>query len=204
MVVFGFVFGLAFFISRVTPGELLLRWRGIFKPVWQGAAYSIALRLGVEFLIRLMFIVLIVVGLMAPYQILDIGAAHGRGVERIVSASALHHDRIFFWLSLTLVSFVFAGLREELWRSAFFAGVRALWPQNFKSRLGQIGVAAFAAIMFGFGHTLEGSLAVLHAGIMGFGFGLIMIFHRSIWPAVIAHGFFDATSMAIMAFSHGH
>jgi membrane protease YdiL (CAAX protease family) len=196
------VFGLAFFISRVTPEQLLLRWRGVFRPVWQGVAYSIALRLAVGFLISLMFFVLMVAGLMAPYQMLDVGANHNAGVERIVSTSALHHDRVFFWLSLTLVSFVFAGLREELWRSAFFAGVKALWPQNFKSRLGQVGVAAFAAIIFGFGHTLEGSLAVLHAGLMGFGFGLIMIFHRSIWPAVFAHGLFDATSMAIIVLRH--
>jgi len=37
--------------------------------------------------------------------------------------------------------------------------------------------------------------------LMGFGFGLIMIYHRSIWPAVIAHGLFDATSMLVIRFS---
>jgi membrane protease YdiL (CAAX protease family) len=63
-------------------------------------------------------------------------------------------------------------------------------------------VAAFAAVVFGFGHTLQGSLAVLHAGLMGFGFGLIIIFHRSIWPAVIAHGLFDAISFALIAYDH--
>lgn len=202
MAEFGLVFGLAFYLSRVTPDDLLLRWRGILKSLWQGAAYSVALRLSVGFLIRLMFFALLVSGIMAPYQMLDIGAAHNSGVERIVSTSALHHDQVFFWLSLTVVSFVLAGLREELWRAAFFAGARALWPQSFKSRLGQVGVAAFAAVIFGFGHTLQGSLSVLHAGLMGFGFGLIMIFHRSIWPAVIAHGLFDATSMTIMAYNH--
>lgn len=202
MVVFGLVFALAFFLSRVTPDELLLRWRGIVKPVWHGAVYSIALRLAVGFLIRLMFFILMVFGIMAPYQMLDIGAAHNAGVERIVSTSSLNHEPLFFWLSLTLDSFIFAGLREELWRASFFAGVRALWPQSFKSRLGQVGVAAFAAVIFGFGHTLQGSLAVLHAGLMGFGLGLIMIYHRSIWPAVIAHGLFDATSMAMNAYYH--
>jgi membrane protease YdiL (CAAX protease family) len=38
---------------------------------------------------------------------------------------------------------------------------------------------------------------VLYAGFLGVGFGLIMIFHRSIWPAVIAHGLFDATYMVM-------
>ena len=200
MTQFGLVFGLAFFLSRVTPEELLLRWRGSIKPLWLGAAYAIGLRLTVGFLIRFMFFILMVAGIMAPYQMLDIGAAHSSGVERIVSTTALHQDTVFLWLSLTLTSFIFAAMAEELWRAAFFAGVKALWPQSFKSRLGQVGVVAFAAIIFGFGHTLQGSLAVLHAGLMGFGFGLIMIFHRSIWPAVIAHGLFDATSMAMMAY----
>jgi membrane protease YdiL (CAAX protease family) len=36
------------------------------------------------------------------------------------------------------------------------------------------------------------------AGLLGFGLGVIMILHRSIWPAVIAHGMFDATSLALL------
>ena len=32
----------------------------------------------------------------------------------------------------------------------------------------------------------------------GFWLGLIMVRHRSIWPAVLAHGAFDATSMALI------
>ena len=43
-----------------------------------------------------------------------------------------------------------------------------------------------------------GILAALLGGLLGLGLGLIMVFHRSIWPAVLAHGFFDATSMALI------
>ena len=43
-----------------------------------------------------------------------------------------------------------------------------------------------------------GPIAVFIAGLLGFGLGLIMVLHRSIWPAVIAHGMFDATSMALI------
>ncbi len=32
----------------------------------------------------------------------------------------------FFWLTLTLVSFVVAGVREEMWRAGTLAGLRAL------------------------------------------------------------------------------
>jgi membrane protease YdiL (CAAX protease family) len=35
-------------------------------------------------------------------------------------------------------------------------------------------------------------------GLLGFGLGVIMVLHRSIWPAVIAHGMFDATSLALI------
>jgi len=34
--------------------------------------------------------------------------------------------------------------------------------------------------------------------LLGFGLGVIMVLHRSIWPAVIAHGMFDATSLALL------
>jgi membrane protease YdiL (CAAX protease family) len=34
--------------------------------------------------------------------------------------------------------------------------------------------------------------------VLGIFLGLIMVYHRSIWPAVLAHGFFDATSMAVL------
>jgi membrane protease YdiL (CAAX protease family) len=199
MTLFATVFALAFFCSRVTPDELLLRWHGNIKPIWQGLAYSIGLRLAIGFLIWILFIVLIVAGIMARYQIMDISAAHNSGVERIVSTPALRSNPAFFWLSITLTSFVFAGLREELWRSAFLAGVKALWPQSFQSRSGKIGAIAFAAVVFGFGHTTQGALAVLQAGLIGFGLGSIMIYHRSIWPAVVAHGMFDATSMILLA-----
>jgi hypothetical protein len=31
-----------------------------------------------------------------------------------------------------------------------------------------------------------------------------MVLHRSIWPAVIAHGMFDATSMALLPWAMDH
>jgi membrane protease YdiL (CAAX protease family) len=202
MAVFGIFFGLAFFLSHVSVEELLLRWRGIIRPLWQGAAYAVALPFVIWFLITSMFLILTSLGLVARYQMIDIGAASHRGVERLVSSSDLQHDRLFFWLSSTLVSFVFAGLREELWRSAFFAGIKALWLQSFESPLGKVWGAALAAIVFGFAHTLMGPLAVLNAGLGGFGLGLIIMLHRSIWPAVIAHGLHDAVNVAMMVHPH--
>jgi membrane protease YdiL (CAAX protease family) len=89
-------------------------------------------------------------------------------------------------------------LLEELWRAAFLAGMKALWPQRFGSRAGQAGAVIIAAIFFGLGHLAQGGIAVCMAGLLGLGLGLIMVLHRSIWPAVIARGLFDATSMAMI------
>jgi membrane protease YdiL (CAAX protease family) len=34
--------------------------------------------------------------------------------------------------------------------------------------------------------------------VVGFLLGAIMSLHRSIWPSVVAHGLFDATSFALL------
>jgi membrane protease YdiL (CAAX protease family) len=31
-------------------------------------------------------------------------------------------------------------------------------------------------------------------GVLGLGLGSILVFHRSLWIAVLAHGFFDAST----------
>ena len=198
LIFFGVIFGFAFYLSRVTPDDLLLRWRGQLRPIWTGVCYSIGLRFVVGFLVKLLFLILIASGLMYSYQILDIGAAQHSGTNHVVSSDALRSSPMYFWISLVFTSFVMAGLREELWRAAFLCGLKGLWPKTFSSRVGQIGAVAVAAVFFGFAHTSQSPLAVLHAGLMGFGLGLIMIYHRSIWPAVIAHGLFDATTMLII------
>ena len=58
----------------------------------------------------------------------------------------------FFWLTLTLVSFVVAGVREEMWRGGTLAGLRALWPRAFGSLGGQIAAVTLIAVIFDAGH----------------------------------------------------
>jgi membrane protease YdiL (CAAX protease family) len=125
-------------------------------------------------------------------------------VETLIDVAAMRNNPVYFWLTLTVVSFVVAGLREELWRSAFLAGMKALWPQHFGSRAGQVLAVIICAVIFGLGHLALGSLAVCMAGLLGVGLGLIMVFHGSIWPAVFAHGIFDATSMAMLPWVMSH
>lgn len=198
LLTFGFVFGLACFVSRATRDDLLLRWRGKFKPVLFGVGYSIALRLAAGYLLFLAGIALIVTHVMTPNSFQHFLATHRPGVETLVDVSAMRNNPVYYWFVVTAVSFVVAGLREELWRSAFLAGMKGLWPQYFSSRAGQIGAVIIVSIFFGLAHLVLGVLAACLAGLLGLGLGLIMVFHRSIWPAVIAHGLFDATSLAMI------
>jgi len=198
MVLFALVFGLAWLFSRATWDDLLLRWRGGFWPVPLAALYSIVLRFAVGIIVMIGYSIPLALRGDSPEAIRKSVMNNRPQVETLVDMTALRDDPAYFWLSLTLVSFVLAGLREELWRSAFLAGLRALWPQRFNSRSGQILAVAVAALFFGIGHLSMGPLAVVMTALLGFGLGAIMVLHRSIWPAVIAHGMFNATTFALL------
>jgi membrane protease YdiL (CAAX protease family) len=47
-------------------------------------------------------------------------------------------------------------------------------------------------------HLRMGILAAVGAGVLGLFLGLIIVLHKSIWPAVIAHGLFDAATLALL------
>ena len=198
LLLFALVFGLAVIVSRASWEDLLLRWRGGFWAAPLSIAYSVALRIAVGIIMAATGMLLVFTGLLTPQSLNNFLVAHRPNVEAAIDISALRTNPVYFWLSLTLVSFVVAGLREELWRSAFLAGLRRLWPEKFDSRTGRIAAVALAAIVFGLAHIYMGITAVVAAGLLGFGLGAIMVYHRSIWPAVIAHGMFDATTMALL------
>lgn len=204
LLVFGLFFGLACFASRATSDDLLLRWHGKVKPVLLGVGYSVALRLVLAFLVIAVAIGLIATRVMTPDSLKGFVSNNRPQVETLIDVAAMRDNPAYFWLTLTFVSFILAGLREELWRSAFLAGMKALWPQRFGTRAGQVLAVIICAIFFGFGHLAMGPMAVCMAGFLGVGLGLVMIFHGSIWPAVIAHGIFDATTMAMLPWLMAH
>lgn len=196
--VFGVFFGLAWLGSRASADDLRLRWRGHVLPVVFGVGYSLALRIGVGVVAAMAAIVLVITRVMGQTELMDFVAKNRPAVENLVDTNALQDNPAYYWLTLTVVSFVVAGLREELWRSSFLAGMQMVWPRQFSSRLGQICAVLIAAVIFGAAHVAMGVMAAVMAGLLGIGLGLIMVFHRSIWPAVIAHGCFDATTMAML------
>jgi membrane protease YdiL (CAAX protease family) len=191
---FAIVFGLAWLASRASVDQLLLFWRNGLQPVWRGLLYSVGLRL----------LVAVVVFLFA------VAAAAFAGTneellktlrpetEELVSAKALVENPLYLLLNLTFVSFVVAGLREELWRAGMLAGLLALFPRQFDSRIGRLAAVGVAAVVFGLGHLPQGWGGVMMTSVLGVGLGMIMVYHRSIWEAVLAHGFFDATTFLML------
>jgi membrane protease YdiL (CAAX protease family) len=197
-VIFAIVFLLGWLASRATTDELLLRWRPGWWVVPLGVGYSIAIRVGLAVIGFITVLFLLITQLASLESLQDFAMRNPQRIDRLVDLSALQTNRTYYWLSLTVVSFVIAGLREELWRAATLAGRRALWPRAFMSRRGESIAIVLIAVAFGAAHSPMGALAAIAAGLLGLLLGIILIVHQSIWPAVIAHGLFDATTFALL------
>jgi membrane protease YdiL (CAAX protease family) len=188
------LFGIAWLASRVNAGQLLLKWRGSWQPVAWGFVGSIVLRFAVLSLAATVAIFWMVIrGMNAP----ELQKARAAS-QHVVNAAALAHDPLYFALTLSLISFVVAGFREELWRAGMLAGLSALFPQAMSRRMGQVIYVCIIGVLFGFGHTIQGWAGVGLTTLLGIGLGAIMVWRQSIWEAVIAHGFFDASTFVFL------
>lgn len=194
LAIFGVVFALAWLASRASAEQLCLKWRGGLWPFLRGFGYSIALRIVIGILAVAAF--LIARGIFGADES-QLKEAVPR-VQAIVDVKALTADPVYFLLMLTFVSFVVAGLREELWRAGMLAGLRTLFPEKFQSKAGGLLAVAIIALAFGLGHLAQGWGGVALTTLLGIGLGAIIVLHRSIWDAVLAHGFFDATSFVML------
>lgn len=198
------LFLVAWLGSRVNGTQLLLRWRGGELAFVLGFAYSIALRI----IVMLVGIAVVMVWLLALAMKNGLqNATNPKSIEHLrpttehlINMHALTQNPVYFALCLTLLSFVVAAFREELWRSAMFAGINALFPKQFANWYGKSVGILVVAVLFGIGHTAQGIAGVGIGLFLGIGLGVIILAHRSIWPAVIAHGFFDATTFALLYF----
>ena len=199
-VIFAIVFLLGWLASRATADELLLRWRPEWWVLPLGIGYSIAIRVGLAVIGFITVIFLLITRLVNVESLHNFALQNPPRIDRLVDLAVLQTNRSYYWLSLTLVSFVIAGLREELWRAATLAGMRALWPRAFTSRTGDSIAIVLIAVAFGAAHLPMGAFAAVAAGLLGLFLGIVLIAHQSIWPAVIAHGLFDATTFALLPF----
>ncbi len=105
------------------------------------------------------------------------------------------------WYALacaTWVSFVVAGLREELWRAAFMRGFRALFGDRHALPTAQWTAVGVSSVLFGLAHLPQGWMGMLTTGMLGLGLGAVQVWRRSTWEAVVAHGLVDASTFALL------
>ena len=195
---FAAIFGVAWLFSRATRDDLLMRWRPGYWVIPLGVLYSVAIRLAVGAILVFCTLVYVVFTHASMASVQAFSQANQPKVGALLDVNALAHNPVYFWLLVAVVSPVVGGLREEIWRSSFLAGLRSLSPGVFASEKGGILAAGVAALFFGLGHYPQGWLAVGMITIVGFLLGVVMTMHRSIWPSVVAHGVFDATSMGLL------
>ena len=193
LAVFATVFMVALAASGARAPELFLSWRSRIGPVWRGFLYSLLLRGAIMIATLLVAAAVYVISAGSTTALEQLRPE----VENIIDAKALE-DPVYLILTLTVVSFVMAGLREELWRAGMFAALGALFPWFLQTFRGRLGAAALTAIVFGLGHLTQGAGGVLMTTALGFGLGWILLRHQSVWDAVFAHGFFNATTFAFL------
>lgn len=193
---FALLFAVIAVIGRPSRRELYADRLPGPKSWMLGMGYSVALRVGIGVLALAAMMVAAVV-FSAQGRPLDSLAEARPKVENLLDPTALK-DPVYFLLSVSLLSFGVAGLREELWRAVVFAALLRWKPEWKVSIPGRLLVIGIAAVVFGLGHLPQGWGGVVLTGILGAGLGSILLFHRSLWIAVLAHGFFDATSFVLI------
>jgi membrane protease YdiL (CAAX protease family) len=190
--IFALLFAAAWAFGRASLDDLFARWRRPWLTLGLGAVWSVALRLVVGGLVGGAVVVVTLWKKVSGGEAVPLDQFRPK-LENLLSTDALHNP-VYLLVTVTLVSFVVAGLREELWRAGMLAAFRGLLPARWQNRWGQAAAILFAAVIFGLGHLPQGAAGVLLTGLLGIGLGSVMLLHRSLWVAVLAHGFFDATS----------
>jgi hypothetical protein len=194
--VFGVWFAAAAWLGRLHPRELHADRRPKPSAVLWGLGWSIALRLA---LAALLFLVIGII--LITHGIKDLDADFIQKlrprVENLVSPESLRSPWYLF-TNLTLVSFVLAGLREELWRAGMIAAGINLLSKRWRGTRGQVLLVFVSSVVFGLAHLPQGWGGVVMTGVLGLGLGSILVFHRCLWIAVLAHGFFDASTFVVL------
>jgi membrane protease YdiL (CAAX protease family) len=183
-------------LGRPRWPELMVDARLGWKAWALGLGYSVLFRFGLGFVMMaaLLFKVMVSGFQGRAFEMLD---GLRPQIENMLDPTSLR-DPVYFVFVTTVVSFIVAGLREELWRAAVFAGLARLSPRGLNPWSARVGASALAAVAFGLGHLTQGWSGVFLTGALGFGLGLILLAHRSLWVAVLAHGFFNAASFVLL------
>jgi len=197
MVIFALFFLFACAFRGFNRNDLFARISCWWRPWAWGLLHSVALRILVAVVVLTVMGILLAVGHLAG-QSPEALKEFRPNVEKLVDPGALR-DPAYLLVATTLISFVVAGLREELWRAGVLRQLFDLLPDRGQTTRGKVTAVILAAVVFGLGHWPQGLAGVALTGTLGLGLGAILLYHRSLWVAVLAHGFFDATSFALLA-----
>lgn len=196
LLLFGIILGVAWAIRRFRKSEIFARWPGPWQPWVFGVAHSIGLRILAAGVTLAAFGVLMAVFHLMHKDPQSLENLRPK-IENVIATDALR-DPVYLLLTTTLISFVVAGLREELWRAGVLRYLFDLLPDGGKTWRGQAIAVFLSSLVFGLGHWPQGPAGMLLTFTIGLGLGAIMLFHRSLWIAVFAHGFFDATTFILL------
>lgn len=194
---FGIIWGIAWLFSRPSTDELFLRWRGTWQNVVLGLGYSLALRFVPVIAVVFLAIFALLNG-VKPDELKEYIKGFSPTPDKLVSLKALENDPVYRVIMVTWMSFIVAGLREELWRVAVIASFTKWLTPHYSQRGIRIFAVIISSLFFGLAHWIQGPLAIGLTALIGMALGAITLAHRSIWPAVIAHGAFDALSFLLL------
>lgn len=118
-------------------------------------------------------------------------------MERLQQLAVLLTEDLPFALVAAIMLFV--GVYEELLargllldRSRILFGGR-WWP------------VLISSVLFGLGHIYQGWIGVAQTTLVGMVLALLTLYWRSLWPAILAHGFLDTVSLgAARQLATGH
>ena len=206
MIVFLILLAICWSISKFSMRGVGLDWADnrtstqflskFFLSIPKGIGWSIVLRFLPLLILLPGFFIYSLIGEVNEDQISELVPK----VETLISREALSNDPFYLFLNLSLVSFIVAGLREELWRGVSFYLLQKVFPEQINNKKGKAFMVVIVALIFGIGHLPQGIMGVLLTSVLGVGLGFLQIWHKSIWEATMAHGFFNATSFLLMAY----
>jgi membrane protease YdiL (CAAX protease family) len=195
---FGLLWGVAWLFARATKDDLLLRLRNGWKAIGWGIGYSIAMRVGLLIVMICGLTLLSLFGLDVA-KMVKLAEENGQGAQKVFGPAMANSSLLYKVVMVTVISFVVAGLREELWRTFTMAGLQRIFPRGWSLRAKNVVAVLLSSFLFGLGHIYQGATGVLQTMVLGAMLGAIVLHHKSIWPAVVAHGCINAVSFIALA-----
>ncbi len=199
--IFALLWAVFWAFSRADKDQLFLRFRGMKSLAW-GVAYSVLMRFAVGFIAVFALALLAMLGFDTAKMIATMQKT-GEVMKDVLAPAFASRDPLYRFLLITLISFVVAGLREELWRAATLAGIRRVAPEGWSQTRKNAVALGVSSVLFGLGHLYQGIAGVVGTTFLGVILGAVTLRHRSVWPAIMAHGCFDAVSFAALAAMSG-